>query len=127
MRTDSTAAKSITSKFGLGKQSKHIQLRFLYMQDLVRSGLLAIKHVRSENKSADVMTKYLSKDVILHHLSGLSISTEHRKDDYPDRLTVFHYIGDRNRTRYNFVCGIHHESTTSCTTALTSSRLLKRS
>ena len=48
LRTDSTAAKSITAKFGLGKQSKHIQLRYLYVQDLVRSGLLIVKYIRSE-------------------------------------------------------------------------------
>ena len=35
--TDSTAGRSIATRFGAGKKTKHVELRYLYMQDLVRS------------------------------------------------------------------------------------------
>ena len=37
--TDSTAGRSIATRFGAGKKTKHVELRYLYMQDLVRSGV----------------------------------------------------------------------------------------
>ena len=78
LRTDSTAAKSNTTKYGLGKNSKHIQLRYLYMQDLVRAGLLTVKHIGTKHNSADALTKYLGRELLQHHIAGLSLSTEHK-------------------------------------------------
>ena len=45
IRTDSTAAKSITTRSGPGSQPKHIHLRFHDAQELVCPGLLVVKHV----------------------------------------------------------------------------------
>ena len=39
-RTDSTSAKAIAGRLGLSKSTKHIQLRYLYMQDMTQAGLL---------------------------------------------------------------------------------------
>ena len=36
--TDSTAGKSVSSRFGSGKRTKHVELRYLYMQNLVQAG-----------------------------------------------------------------------------------------
>ena len=57
--TDSTAGKSIATRMGVGKNTKHIQLRYLYVQDLVQHGLLRIAKVDTKNNYADLMTKYL--------------------------------------------------------------------
>ena len=38
--TDSTAGKSMATRFGTGKETKHVELRFLYVQNLVQMGLL---------------------------------------------------------------------------------------
>ena len=37
--TDSTAGKSMAIRFGTGKKTKHVELRFLYVQNLVQMGL----------------------------------------------------------------------------------------
>ena len=43
--TDSMAAKAIAARQGVGKHSKHIQLRFLYVQDLVATNQVVIRKV----------------------------------------------------------------------------------
>ena len=42
LHTDSTSAKSLASRVGLGRKSKHIQLRYLYLQELVTNKLLTL-------------------------------------------------------------------------------------
>ena len=32
-------------RFGAGKKTKHVELRYFYMQDLVRSGVLIVRKV----------------------------------------------------------------------------------
>ena len=38
IHTDSTAGKSMATRFGTSKKTKHVQLRFLFIQELVASG-----------------------------------------------------------------------------------------
>ena len=71
VHTDSTAGKSIASRYGLGKKTKHIDLRYLYMQDLVASGVLILQKIRTESNTSDLMTKYLSHDVTSKHSAAL--------------------------------------------------------
>ena len=43
--TDSTAGKSMATRFGAGKRAKHVELRYLYVQNLVQSGLLQARKI----------------------------------------------------------------------------------
>lgn len=43
------------------KQSKYINVRARFVQDLVAKGEMCIEHVDSSNKDADIMTKPLGK------------------------------------------------------------------
>ena len=36
--TDSTAGKSMAGRFGTSRKTKHVELRYLYVQELVQSG-----------------------------------------------------------------------------------------
>ena len=45
--TDSTAGRSMAVRFGAGKKTKHVELRYFYMQDLVRSGVLIVRKVHT--------------------------------------------------------------------------------
>ena len=65
--TDSSSGKALASKLGLTRKSKHVQLRFLFMQDLVASGQLKLSKIPSERNPADVLTKYLQAST-LHKL-----------------------------------------------------------
>ena len=43
--TDSNVGKSIASRFGASRKTKHVELRFLHVQELVASGMARIKTV----------------------------------------------------------------------------------
>ena len=43
--TDSNVGKSIASRFGASRKTKHVELRYLYVQELVASGMVRVKKV----------------------------------------------------------------------------------
>ena len=43
IHTDSTAGKSMATRFGTSKKTQHVQLRFLFIQELVASGVVSRK------------------------------------------------------------------------------------
>ena len=45
IRTDSSAGKSMASRFGTSKRTRHVQLRFLFLQHLVSDGQIQIRKV----------------------------------------------------------------------------------
>ena len=71
--TDSQAAKSLLSRSGPGKRSKHIQLKYLFIQDLIQDGQVAIHKVPTDQNVADLMTKYLSSEVTARHSQALGV------------------------------------------------------
>ena len=74
IHTDSTAGKSMATRFGTSKKTKHVQLRFLLIQELVASGVVSIKKVSGTSSPSDVMTKYITKEVLQRHLMSLGIT-----------------------------------------------------
>ena len=58
--TDSSAAKSIVSRIGPGRRSKHIDMKYLFMQELIIDGQIKMHTVPSVMNPADIMTKYLT-------------------------------------------------------------------
>jgi hypothetical protein len=53
---DSTAAKSIASRTGLGRV-RHLEVRFLWLQEVVRKGRLMLRKIPGEKNPADILTK----------------------------------------------------------------------
>ena len=75
--TGSNVGKSIASRFGASRKTKHVELRYLYVQELVASGMVRIKKVLGNLNPADILTKYIAKDTLHRHLpilSGLGFS-----------------------------------------------------
>ena len=66
--TDSNVAKSIASRFGASRKTKHVEHRFLYVQELVASGMVRIKKVLGTLNPADILTKYIAKETLHRHL-----------------------------------------------------------
>ena len=89
--TDSSSGKALASKLGLTRKSKHVQLRFLFMQDLVASGQLKLSRVPSERNPADVLTKYLQASTLHKLLPKLGVMT--RAVDSKDLLSVISFDG----------------------------------
>lgn len=50
LTTDSTASKSMASRLGVSRATKHIQLRFLYSQDLVSTGVVRLRKVDTKQQ-----------------------------------------------------------------------------
>jgi len=53
---DSSAAKSIASQTGLGKL-RHLEIKFVWLQECVRRGKVVLSKVRGDVNPADVLTK----------------------------------------------------------------------
>jgi hypothetical protein len=71
VHTDSTAGKSMASRHGLSRKTKHVQLRYLYVQELILSGQVKLKKVPGINNPSDLFTKYVSKDTLLKHITTI--------------------------------------------------------
>ena len=56
VKTDSTTAKAVASRRGLGKL-RHVEVRLLWVQDAVKKGRLTLKKVDGEKNVADHLTK----------------------------------------------------------------------
>ena len=82
VRADSTAGKAIASRFGAGKKSKHIELRYLYMQELVQRGVLALRKVGTLFNCSDV-------GLLKSHLTRLGV-VSHFFDCKLENNSAFH-------------------------------------
>ena len=96
--TDSTAGKPTATRFGAGKQTKHVELRFLYVQNLVQMGLLKMAKIDGTRNPADLMTKYVATDVlqrlktqlgvVSNWFKGNTVPDAHDTDDHVAALNA---------------------------------------
>ncbi len=70
VHVDSPAAKSIASRLGIGKV-RHLEVRYLWLQDKVRRGEIKLVKVWGKESPADVLTKPMSFREALRLLSVL--------------------------------------------------------
>ena len=59
--TDSTAALGMVSREGLGR-TRHIRIRYLWMQGVVQEGAVKVKKVDTLDNVADLLTKHMCKE-----------------------------------------------------------------
>ena len=71
--TDSSSAKSITSRRGVTRKTKHIELRQLFVQDLVVNGTLQVTKVGKLLNPADIFTKFVSSETIQRQLHAVGL------------------------------------------------------
>ena len=84
---DSDAGRALATRLGVGKM-RHIQVRWLWLQERVREGDLAVKRVDGAQNVADLTTKYLEavrRDELLD-LMGLRLTR--RRLTSPTQATV---------------------------------------
>ena len=65
----------MATRFGTSKKTKHVELRFLYVQELVAKGILRLRKVGTKVNCADALTKYLSSELLVFHLKKLCVFT----------------------------------------------------
>ena len=67
--TDSSAARGISSRRGLGKV-RHIELNQLWLQDQVARGKVAVRKIKGEDNISDSLTKHSGPERIKQTMSG---------------------------------------------------------
>ena len=70
--TDSSASKAIANRRGLGKL-RHVELKSLWMQDMVKEGRIQLKTVKSNENIANRLTKPKSRaevEALLERMGG---------------------------------------------------------
>ena len=70
--TDSSAAKAMASRKGLGKV-RHVEVNQLWVQEKVSSGEIELKKVEGAQNLADAVTKHVEHEGIHKHLSLIHI------------------------------------------------------
>ena len=81
--SDSSAARGFSQRKGLGKM-RHIQARYLWVQERVHEGHLKITAIKGTQNPADVLTKPVSGQLRKKHLEKIGFvpvrsSEEHKK------------------------------------------------
>ena len=67
--TDSSAAKGMVSRKGLGKV-RHVEVNQLWVQQKVGSGEIELRKVEGVSNLADALTKHVEHESIQKHLEG---------------------------------------------------------
>ena len=71
--TDSSAGKSIPTRIGSSKKAKHIDLKYLFIQQLVQANVLQIHKIRTNENRADIFTKHVSLETLLRNLQAVGL------------------------------------------------------
>ena len=72
---DSSAAKAIASRRGLGKV-RHIEVCQLWVQERVHRGGIRVTQVQGESTPADIMTKHVGNATLIKHLTATGVGIE---------------------------------------------------
>lgn len=78
IKTDSQSAMAMTSNQKLNNRSKHIDIRFHFIKDMVEQKQLQLEYVPTEDNQADMLTKPLGSVKLKHLrvLAGVQIEEE---------------------------------------------------
>ena len=69
--TDSSAAKGIASRRGLGKV-RHIEVNQLWVQEIVADGSIELTKVDGASNLPDVLTKHVGREILEKHMQMTS-------------------------------------------------------
>ena len=83
LATDSSAAKSFSSRRGLGKM-RHIAVKELWLQNAVKNGEVVLKKIDGAKNIADQLTKFLDASALRRGAEGLGVEFWHSTLDGRD-------------------------------------------
>ena len=69
--SDSTAAIGIAYRSGLGGKTRHVRVQYLWIQDALQRKDLMLRKVTSAENPADVLTKFVSSELLSGHVGWL--------------------------------------------------------
>ena len=113
----------MASRLGISRKSKHIELRLLWIQDVLSEGIMSFEKVGTHHNPSDVLTKFAQASVLGQHLPKLNLFKDHslsqvfkycsgaEKVKTTDRnyaaVTEAHCSDQRLARLYHQVCGQH--------------------
>ena len=78
IHTDSSSGKSMATRIGTSRKAKHIELRHLFIQQLVALDIVRIIKTHTNNNPADILTKYVSAETLQRHLNNVGLHIQHQ-------------------------------------------------
>ena len=63
---DITAAMSIATKSQLRSKSKHVEVKYHHVRDLLKSGYIALEYIPSKEILADLLTKPVKQETLMN-------------------------------------------------------------
>ena len=115
IQTDSSAGKSMASRLGISRRSKHIELKYLWIQDEIKEGKLELKKVGTHFNPSDVLTKYVPASVLGQHLPRLNIFKVHSQRSKSVLLSA--------QTGQSVQCSSHPQPPSTSTSSITTTPL----
>lgn len=71
--SDNSAARSVLGRLGAGKKTRHIAIKFSWIQRYVRERILKVLPTAGVDNESDIGTKYLSYDKIVKILTNIGM------------------------------------------------------
>ena len=91
IHSDSTAGISAQSRLGLGKM-KHVEVRYLFVQGLLRRGRMSLHKVGTLDNMSDIATKPIDQKTLERHCRSLGLVGDE------DHTSLMQISGERQRT-----------------------------
>ncbi len=79
IHTDSSAAKGIANRRGLGK-TRHIHVNYLWIQERLHSGDFQLSKERTDRNVGDLFTKYLDQSKLHKFVKQLNYQFKEGRD-----------------------------------------------
>ena len=73
MFEDNTACIAIANEEGISQRTKHIDIKYLKLKELVKGGVIRLVHLSTKKMTADILTKNLAKPTFMTHRVGLGM------------------------------------------------------
>ena len=71
--SDNNLAMLYSNNYGIFPKSKHIDIKFLVVKDIVQNDQLSIEHIGTNSMIVDSLTKGLSPKVFHHHTANMGV------------------------------------------------------
>ena len=75
LHVDATVAQAMANRQGIGK-IRHLDVRYLWLQEIAKSGVIAVRKMNGALNPADVLTKPMSFSEMLGKLGRVHLSSD---------------------------------------------------
>ena len=77
IHTDLSSGKSMATRIGSSRKAKHIELKHLFIQQLISHDYVRVIKIHTNDNPADILTKYVSTETLQRHLQQAGIGIQH--------------------------------------------------